>query len=309
MKSLKNVLVTGGAGFIGSHLTEELLKRNCRVTVLDDLSEGRWENLPDHPGLTKIKGSILDDVSKIVKGKDAVFHLAALPRLKRSLDDPRETHKINVDGTLNLLLASRDAGVKRFVFASSSSVYGNKNKTPFTESMIPDPLVPYSLQKAIGEEYCRLFTRLWGVETVCLRYFNVYGPRMNPDSPYANLLPKFIKIMSEGKIPTVNGSGRQSRDFTYVSDAVEATILAATSPKASGEIFNVGCGRSISVNKVVKILNRLLGKNINPVHGPPAIEPKKTLASNKKARKILGWTPKVDFEEGVKKMIWQTSQF
>jgi len=298
----KNALVTGGAGFIGSHLVERLLKEGCRVTVIDDLSEGKWENLPKSPKLSKHKVSILDDVSKFVKGQDVIFHLAALPRLKRSLDNPRETHKVNVDGTLNLLLAAKEYKIKRFVFASSSSIYGNQNRLPLTEDMKPDPLVPYSLQKLIGEEYCKMFSDLWGLGTISLRYFNVYGSRMNPDSPYANLLPKFIKLMSQSKSPTINGDGTHSRDFTYITDVIEATLLAAES-KVSGEVFNIGYGKRISVNKVVKILNQIMSKQIIPVHGPEVVEPKSTLSSCRKALKMLRWKPKISFEEGVKTMI------
>jgi len=298
----KNILVTGGAGFIGSHLTERLLLEGCRVTVIDDLSEGKWENLPLHPNLIKHEGSILDDISNIVSGKDVVFHLAAIPRLQRSVDNPWQTHRVNVDGTLNLLIEAKKHKVKRFIFSSSSSVYGNKNKTPFTENMTPDPLVPYSLQKVVAEDYCRMFSRLWGLETISLRYFSVYGPRMNPNSPYALLLPKFIKLMSQDKIPVINGDGKQSRDFTFVSDIVEANLLAVKS-RLSGEIFNIGYGKSISVNKVVRLLNKLMGKNIKPRHGPAIVEPRITLASNAKARKLLGWTPKVSFEEGLKKIL------
>ncbi|KKU23633.1 hypothetical protein A2376_01305 [Candidatus Woesebacteria bacterium RIFOXYB1_FULL_47_31] len=298
----KNILVTGGAGFIGSHLTERLLLEGCRVTVIDDLSEGKWENLPLHPNLIKHEGSILDDISNIVSGKDVVFHLAAIPRLQRSVDNPWQTHRVNVEGTLNLLIEAKKHQVKRFIFSSSSSVYGNKNKTPFTENMTPDPLVPYSLQKVVAEDYCRMFSRLWGLETISLRYFSVYGPRMNPNSPYALLLPKFIKLMSQDKIPVINGDGKQSRDFTFVSDIVEANLLAVKS-RLSGEIFNIGYGKSISVNKVVRLLNKLMGKNIKPRHGPAIVEPRITLASNAKARKLLGWTPKVSFEEGLKKIL------
>jgi nucleoside-diphosphate-sugar epimerase len=282
---------------------ERLLKEGCRVTVIDDLSEGKWSNLPKHPNLIKHKRSILDkDISRFVKGKDVIFHLAALPRLARSLDDPQKTHMVNVDGTLNLLLAARDNKVKKFIFASSSSVYGNKNKTPFKETMVPDPLVPYSLHKVIGEEYCKMFSKVWGLQTISLRFFNVYGTRMNPDSQYANLLPKFIKLMSQGKTPKINGSGSQSRDFTYIDDVIEAIILSAKSD-LSGEILNIGYGKSISVNEVVKTLNKLMGKNIKPAHGPAVLEPKKTLASNLKARKLINWKPKVNFEDGVKKML------
>ncbi len=299
---INNVLVTGGAGFIGSHLVERLLKEGCRVTVIDDLSEGKWENLPKDPKLSKHKVSILDNVSKYVKGQDVIFHLAALPRLKRSIDDPRLTHKVNVDGTFNLLLAAKEHKVKRFVFASSSSVYGDQERLPLTEDMKPNPPVPYSLQKLIGEEYCKMFSDLWGLGTISLRYFNVYGSRMNPDSPYANLLPKFIKIMQHDKTPVINGDGTHSRDFTYVADVIEATLLAAKS-KSTGQVFNIGYGKSISVNEVVKILNQMMSKHIKPTHGPAVIEPETTLASCRKAKKILGWKPKIKFEEGLKTII------
>lgn len=302
MRSLKNCLVTGGAGFIGSHLVERLLKEGSRVTVIDDLSEGKWENLPKHKNLINIKASILDDISKFVKGQDVIFHLAALPRLKRSLDNPWQTHLVNVNGTLNMLLLAKKYKVKRFVFASSSSVYGNQDLLPFTEDMRPNPLVPYSLQKLTGEEYCKMFSNLWGLETILLRYFNVYGPRMNPDSPYANLLPKFIRLISQNKPLTINGDGTHSRDFTYVTDVVEATLLAAKS-ELIGEIFNIGYGESISVNKVIDILKSLTGKKIKLIHGPEAVEPKVTLASNTKARNLLGWTPEIKFEKGLKTLL------
>lgn len=298
----KPVLVTGGAGFIGSHLVERLLKEGCRVTVVDDLSEGRWENLPKHPNLIKVEASILGNISKIIARNEIIFHLAAIPRLQRSLDKPWKTHKVNVDGTLKLLLAARKYKIKRFVFASSSSVYGNHNRPPFRETMNPDPLVPYSLQKLMGENYCQMFSKLWGLGTISLRYFNAYGPRMNPDGPYANLIPKFIKLISRDITPTINGDGRQNRDFTYVSDVVEATLLAAESP-ISGEVFNIGFGKSISVNEVLRVINRLMGKNIKPTHGPAVIEPRSTLASRTKAYNLLGWKPKVKFEEGLKTML------
>ena len=297
-----NVLVTGGAGFIGSHLTERLLQEGCRITVIDDLSEGKWENLPKHRSLIKHEGSILDDVSSLVKGKEVIFHLAALPRLKRSIDQPKQTHEVNVNGTLNLLLAAKENKVKRFVFASSSSIYGNQKSLPFHENMKPNPLVPYSLHKLVGEEYCKMFSDLWGLGTISLRYFNVYGPRMNPDNPYANLLPKFIKLMSQNKPPVINGDGTHSRDFTHISDVVEATLLAAES-NLTGEVFNIGFGERISVNKIVKILNQIMSKQIKPTHGPAVVEPKTTLASNLKAQNMLKWKPKTSFAEGIKTML------
>lgn len=298
----KSVLVTGGAGFIGSHLTKRLLKKGCLVTVIDDLSEGKWENLPKHQNLIKHEGSILDNMSKIVAGRDVIFHLAAIPRLQRSLAKPWQTHKVNVDGTLNLLLAAKKHKIKKFIFSSSSSVYGNQNRLPFSENMRPNPLVPYSLQKFMGEQYCQMFSNLWGLGTISLRYFNVYGPGMNPDGQYANLIPKFIKLLSQDKTPTVNGNGAQTRDFTYVSDVVEATLLAAKS-SLSGEVFNIGYGKGISVNEVVSAINRLMGKNIKPIHGPAVVEPRSTLASRIKARDLLGWTPKVSLEKGLKTML------
>lgn len=301
-KSWKRVLVTGGAGFIGSHLTKRLLKEGCRVTVIDDLSEGKWGNLPQHPNLVKHEGSILDNMSKLAAGQDVIFHLAAIPRLQRSLDDPWQTHKVNVDGTLNLLLAAKKHKIKRFIFSSSSSVYGKQRYLPFSENMRPNPPVPYSLQKLVGEEYCRMFFDLWGLGTISLRYFNVYGPQMNPDGPYANLIPKFIKLLSQDKTPTINGDGRQTRDFTYVSDVVEATLLAAKS-HLSGEVFNIGFGKSISVNEVALAINRLMGKNIKPIHGPALIESKASLSSFLKAKRDLGWKPKVNLEKGLRMMI------
>lgn len=299
----KNILVTGGAGFIGSHLTRKLLSLGCKVTVIDDLSEGKWENLPKHRNLTKYEGSITEkNIARFFKGIDVVFHLAALPRVQESIEYPQKTHEVNVTGTLNLLLAARDHSVKRFIFSSSSSVYGEQDRLPFTEDMVPKPISPYGLHKLIGEKYCQLFSGLWGVGTFSLRYFNVYGPGMNSDGAYANLFPKFIKLLSQGKTPVINGDGKQTRDFTFVSDVVEANLLAAMSP-ITGEVINIGRGRSVSVNKATEILNKLLGTNIKPFHGPAVIEPSVTLASNKKAREILGWKPKVELIDGIKTMI------
>lgn len=284
----KNILVTGGAGFIGSHLVERLLKEGSQVTVVDDLLEGKWSNLSNHPNLTKQKVSILKNISRFVAGKDVIFHLAAIPWPQQSVAEPWQTHKVNVDGTLNLLLEAKKHKVKKFIFSSSYTVY-------------PKSLVPYSLQKFIGEEYCQLFSSLWGLETVCLRYFNVYGPRMRTNGPYANLLPKFVKLMSEDKIPTINGNGRQTRDFIHVDDVVNANLIAAK-PSLTG-IFNVGSGKSISVNKVVKILNRLLDKRIRPIHRPAVVEPRTAIASQTNGGILPGWKPKITFEEGLKTML------
>lgn len=298
----KKVLVTGAAGFIGSHLTERLLELGCTVVAIDDLSEGTWKNVPKHPKLTTHTVSILDDISLVMRNVEVVFHLAALPRLQRSIDEPLATHNVNVNGTLNLLLAAQKNKVKRFVFSSSSSVYGNRNKMPFNESMSPHPLVPYSLHKVVGEEYCRLFADIWGLGTISLRYFNVYGPRMNETSGYANLIPKVMKALCEGKRPVINGDGKQRRDFTYISDVVEANILAAESD-VSGDVFNIGYGKGITVNHVVKTLCKRMGKSHNPIYGQSVIEPRHTLASNAKAKRMLGWSPKVNFTDGITKVI------
>lgn len=301
--NLKKVVVTGGAGFIGSHLTKKLLEMGVKVVVIDDLTEGKWENLPKSKNLVKHEGSILDkNLGRYFKGADAVFHLAALPRVQRSMKYPEKTHEVNVTGTLNVLLYARDYKVPRFVFSSSSSIYGEQDKIPFTEDMEPNPLSPYGLHKKMGEDYCKLFSKLWGVGTVSLRYFNVYGPGMYPEGPYANLMPKFMKLMRKNKSPEIYGDGKQTRDFTYVTDVVNANILAAQS-SLSGEIINIGYGKNYSVNEIFILLNKILGKNIKPVHGQKIIEPKNTLASNAKARKLLGWIPKVSLEEGLKTMI------
>lgn len=305
MRKKSKCLVTGGAGFIGSHLTKRLLNDGHKVTVVDDLSEGKWENLPKHPNLKKHKISILKNMSPYVKGKDIIFHLAAIPRLQRSVAEPLKTHETNVNGTLNLLLEAKKHKVKKFIFASSSSIYGNSNKTPFKEEMRPDPVVPYSLQKVVAEEYCKMFSDLWGIETISLRYFSVYGPNMNPDGAYALVIPKFIKEMAKNNAPTIFGNGTHSRDFTFISDVVEANILAAKS-NLSGEIINIGANRGISINKLVKTLNKLMDKNIKSIHKPAVPEPGKTLTDNKKAEKLLGWKPKVKFEEGLKKVIKKT---
>lgn len=293
------VLITGGAGFIGSHLTERLLNEGCRVTVIDDLSEGKWENLPKHVNLVKIKASILGDISKIVAGQDVIFHLAAIPWPQKSIVEPWETHKVNVGGTLNLLLEAKKHKVKKFIFSSSYTVYGDQDHMPINERMEPNPLVPYSLQKLIGEKYCQLFSNLWGLETICLRYFNVFGPRMRTEGPYANLIPKFINLMSRNISPMVNGDGDQTRDFIHVSDVVNANLLAAQS-QLSREIFNICQGESISVNKIIEILNQALGKNLKPAYKPGIVETRKILASHAKASKLLGWKPKVKFEDGLK---------
>lgn len=300
-------LVTGGSGFIGSHLVDGLLELGHSVAVLDDFSLGKEENLAHHKSkknLKVCKKSIVENLSPFFEEHQfqAIFHLAALPRVQFSIKNPKETHEANVNGTLNLLVAAKDAGVKRFVFSSSSSIYGDQEKLPLTEDMTPNPMSPYALHKLVGEYYCRLFYKIYGLETVSLRYFNVYGPRQNPAGDYACLIPKFIQLIQEGKIPTINGDGKQTRDFTYVTDVVNANILAATTKNNAcfSEALNIGGGKNISVNEVTSQIIALSKKKIVPKHGLAVIEPKHTLADVAKASLLLKWQPKVDFEEGLK---------
>lgn len=297
-------LVTGGAGFIGSHLVERLLSEGAKVVVVDDLSSGKEENLPKSPNLHLHVKSINDDLSEIFEKHkiDAVFHLAAIPKVQFSIQNPEETHDVNVNGTLNILDLCRRFGVKRFVLSSSAAVYGTSEKLPNKESDPPSPLSPYALHKLIGEQYCKLFNLLYGMETVCLRYFNVYGPRQNPAGDYATLIPKFISMISKGIAPTINGDGEQTRDFVSVFDVVEANILAAKTANKDcfGQVFNVGTGKQTTVNEVGKIILKLSKQDIELKHGPSLIEPRNSLADISKSRSILGWSPKVSFEEGLK---------
>src|SRR3989338_4912502 len=296
-------VVTGGAGFIGSNLVDGLLKRGDIVIVIDDLSLGKKENLPKHKNLVFHKETICrEDIKSFFSDVEVVFHLAALPRVQFSVQEPIKTNEVNINGTLNLLNACREAGVKRFVFSSSSSIYGDQDKMLLTESMKPNPMSPYALHKLTGEHYCRLFNLIHGMETISLRYFNVYGPRQSPEGGYAMLIPKFIMLVNQGINPVINRDGEKTRDFTYVHDVVNANILAAKTKdkRAFGESFNIGAGRNVSVNHVTEEIIKLSGKNIKPIHGTAVIEPEHTLADNNKARKILGWKPETSFEEGLK---------
>lgn len=302
-------LITGGAGFIGSHLTERLLKEKHHVAIIDDLSLGNYLNLSHLSNshlLNFYQASINDDLSEIFKKEspEIVFHIAALPRVQFSIKYPKETYKINVEGTINLLEASLKNKVKRFIFSSSSSLYGNQESLPLKESMPPNPLSPYALHKLIGEYFCSLYYRLYGLETISLRYFNVYGPRQSSDGDYACLIPRFIKKILNNDTPTINGSGEQTRDFTYVSDVIEANIKASLTEnkKALGEAFNIGSASNISVNEVTRLILNLANKSsIIPIHNPPVIEPKNTLADITKASSILGWQPDCSFDQGLAK--------
>ncbi|MGH8004948.1 MAG: NAD-dependent epimerase/dehydratase family protein, partial [Limisphaerales bacterium] len=261
-------LVTGGAGFIGSHVVGRLLGLGHSVVVLDDFSTGREENLAQHRGngnLAVYRKSVCGDLNGLFEKEkpSIVLHLAALTRVQFSIKNPLLSHQVNVNGTVNLLEHCRRYGVLRFVFSSSSSVYGLQTRLPLNEKMPPHPISPYALQKLAGEQYCKLYHAIYGLETICFRYFNIFGPRQNPEGEYAGLIPKFIRLISENQPPTIFGNGEQTRDFTYVTAAVEANLLAAKTEKAAcfGEVFNVGAGGSVSVNDVTKKLFKLAGKN------------------------------------------------
>lgn len=299
-------LVTGGCGFIGSHLTKQLLSDGHQVIVVDDLSAGRRSRLPEHPKLLVMERSVLwNNLPYFMSNVDTVYHLAARPRVQRSIKEPMETHTVNATGTLAVLLAARDAKVRRVVFSSSSSVYGDQATLPLVETMVPNPMSPYALQKLIGERYCQLFSQLYGLETVILRYFNVYGPDMDPNDAYANLMPKFLISMQRGIAPTIYGDGEQRRDFTYVGDVVWANLLATKSYPAAGEVFNIGSGKSYSVNEVAEALSYLAAnwdasRIVRPVHGPPVPEPRQTCADVSKAARLLNWTPVIGLADGLK---------
>jgi len=296
---MSKYLVTGGAGFIGTNIVKELLNEGNDVRVIDNFSSGKIpERLQDDAEY--IEGDIcnMEEVSKAMEGVDGVFHTAAIPRMPYSVEHPIETNTINVKGTLNVLVAARDAGVKRVVYSASSSAYGNQDKTPFVESMSPKPMSPYGLQKYIGEEYCRLFFELYGLSTVSLRYFNVYGPYMDPDGPYALVIGKFLKQKQEGKPMTICGDGEYYRDYTHVRDIVRANLKAMRSDKAGeGEVINIGNGRPYSVNELVELMGGEY-TNINPRPG----DPRRTEADITKAKELLDWEPTIGLKEGVEEL-------
>jgi len=301
------VLVTGGAGFIGSHVVDRLVREGHRVRVLDNLSEGRRENLAEVMGAIEfIPGDLRDRavVRRAVTGADYVVHQAALRSVPRSVADPFSTHDVNVTGTLILLLAARDAGVRRVVFASSSSVYGSVGDLPFRESQLPRPLSPYAVSKLAGEYYCAVFTRLYQVETVSLRYFNVFGPRQDPTSEYAAVIPRFIQAALTDAPLEIHGDGLQSRDFTYVDDVVEATLRAMTTPGIAGDVFNVGGGQRSSLLEIKAHLEEILGKPLAAYHTPArAGDVRHTQADLTRAAERLGYRPLVSFREGLEKTV------
>jgi nucleoside-diphosphate-sugar epimerase len=300
-------LVTGGAGFIGSHLVEELLRRGQSVRIVDDFSTGRRENVPAGGACELVEGSLVDAsvAARVVDGCDFVLHEAAIPSVPRSVRDPVTSHAANVDGTLNLLVAARDAGVRRLVFAGSSSVYGDAAVLPKREDMLPSPLSPYALQKLTAERYCQMFTRLYGLETVTTRYFNVFGPRQQPGSPYSGVISLFASALARGEAPTVNGDGEQTRDFTYVADVVDGVLRCCEAPDVAGEVINVAAGGRVSLRHLIASLQRLLGKeDIQPAFGAPREgDVRDSQADIGKARRLLGFEPRVTFDEGLARTV------
>jgi len=304
---MSKILITGGAGFIGSNIVLELVNRGEETRVLDNLVTGDKRNIEDVKNdIEFIEGDIRDlkTVRKAVEDIDYIIHAAALPSVSRSIKDPITTNDVNVSGTLNLLTVAKDADVKRFIFASSSSIYGDSPKLPKEEGMCPDPKSPYAISKLVGEQYCKIFCDIYNLETVSLRYFNVFGPRQNPTSEYAAVIPKFINLMLKGKRPTIYGDGNQSRDFTFVKNVVDATIRAIKVKNISGEVINVACGERITINDLTKRINEILGTSIRPVYADSRPgDVRHSLADISKAKRILGYKPAYFFEEGLKETI------
>jgi nucleoside-diphosphate-sugar epimerase len=300
------MLVTGGAGFIGSHLVDALVAEGHDVRVLDNLATGNLDNLRYSPKVEFIRGDIrdLEMVQRSAEGASVVFHQAALPSVPRSIADPVSCHDVNATGTFNVLLAARDAGVRRVVFASSSSVYGNTPELPKRESMPTRPLSPYAAAKLLGEHYARLFHQLYGLETVGLRYFNVFGPRQNPNSEYAAAIPKFIRLILSGGQPTVYGDGEQTRDFTPVQNVVDANLGAAFSPLAPGKVYNVGCGGRISLNTLLSLIGEVAGREVRPEYLPAkAGDVRDSLADIAAARRDLDYEPRMRIETALQALV------
>src|SRR6266850_2551716 len=300
-------VVTGGGGFIGSHIVEELVRRKQTVKVIDNFSTGKRENVKPFGGAVEVIEADLSsapDLTAVFQGTDYVIHQAAIPSVPKSIIDPVKSHSANVDGTLQVLLAARDARVRRVVYASSSSLYGDSPTLPKHEGMIPKPLSPYGAQKLFGEMYAQVFTRAYSLETVSLRYFNVFGPRQDRMSQYSGVLALFIPAVLEGRQPKIYGDGLQSRDFTYVQNVVEANLLACTTPGVAGEVFNIACGDRITVNSMLQQVNTIIGKDIAPIYAEPrAGDIKHSQADITKAQEKLGYKPQISFEEGLRRTI------
>ena len=303
---MAHYLVTGGAGFIGSHLAEELVRRGERVRVVDNLVTGKRQNLAHLPTVEFLEGDLADIevASRAVDGVEYVLHQAAIPSVPRSVQDPITSNRANIDASLNLLVAARDAGVRRVVYAGSSSAYGNTPTLPKVETMPTAPLSPYALQKLVAEQYCQMFTQLYGLETVTIRYFNVFGPRQDPSSPYSGVISLFIAALCEGHRPTIYGDGEHTRDFTYVANVVDGVLRACSAPAASGEVINVATGGRISLNQLFRAVRDLTGADVEPIYKEPrAGDVRDSQADISKARRLLGYDPIVPFEQGLEKTV------
>jgi len=302
MNQTEKVIVTGGAGFIGSHLTERLVEQGYQVIILDNLATGKKENIKEliaKNAVEFVQGSVTDLplLKELFQGARYIFHLAALPSVPRSIENPLDCHQVNVTGTLNVLLAARENGARKVIYASSSSVYGDTPTLPKEEGMFPHPLSPYAAAKLAGEYYCQVFNEAYKLPTVCLRYFNVYGPRQDANSQYAAVIPRFIKGVHEGNSPLIFGDGEQTRDFTFVKDAVEATFLAAES-NARG-VFNIAGGQSITINELTELIIKLVGNKVKPVYQEPRPgDVRHSLADISRAR-AFGYEPKYSLEVGL----------
>jgi UDP-N-acetylglucosamine/UDP-N-acetyl-alpha-D-glucosaminouronate 4-epimerase len=300
-------LVTGGAGFIGSNIVDELLTRGHRVRVLDNFSTGREENVAEFASRVElIRGDVRDEdaVETAVKGADFVLHQAALASVPRSIADPTSNNQVNAQGTLNLLLAAKKHGVKRVVYASSSSVYGDSEELPKVESMTPNPKSPYAVAKLAAEYYCRVFGELYNVPTVSLRYFNVFGPRQDPNSQYSAVIPLFVKALMEGKSPNIYGDGEQSRDFTFISNVVNANLLACEANVTGARVYNIACGGRYTLNQLFAALRDRIGARVEPVYGPSRPgDVKHSMAGIERIQKELGYHVGVSFEEGIDRTV------
>lgn len=310
------VLVTGGAGFIGSNLADELIRQGARVVIIDNFSTGSRDNLDEISGSFEfIEGDINDDaaVLKAIDGVEVVFHQAALPSVPRSVENPTETHVACVDGTFNLLVKSKENGVRRFIYAASSSAYGDQPILPKVESMQPDPLSPYAVAKLTGEFYCRAFNNVYGLETFALRYFNVFGPRQNPSSTYSGVISRFIDALMKGTTPIIYGDGEQSRDFTYIANVVDANVRAAQATEGLGRTLNVANGDQITLNRLLDVLKQITDKpEVEAEHLPARTgDVKHSQADNRLAVEMLGYQELVGLEEGLRRTIdwWTASRF
>ena len=300
-------VITGGAGFIGSHLVEHLVNEGQEVVVIDNFTTGLKNNIQPYADAITVHDIDMrnaSDVMDAMQGADYVLHQAALPSVPRSIKNPQETHEVNITGSLNVLFAAKEAGVKRLVYAASSSAYGDTTESSKHEGILPRPISPYGVTKLAVENYCTAFYESYGLETVCLRYFNVFGPRQNPDSPYTGVMAIFIPLMLQGKQPTIFGDGSATRDFTYIRNNVHANMLALTAEKAPGEMMNIACGESLSMLSIVESINKILGTNIEPLFTEPRIgDIKHSCANVEKASRVIGYKPLVRFEDGLKETI------